>query len=219
GGGGSSSVPNPVTSPPPAGATVDNLSFTNTDFTEVAISNSFAVIVQYGDRFDIEMEVDTQYSHLVTVTQEGVRMKIQYDPNFKGDIRAQVAKGIVTLPSLQVLEVDGSAIVDVAGFTQSFLQIRQNGSSHVEGNNSRFDFVDASLNGSAHLSLLGFSPVPAINIEAHGSGQAMLSLMDGGTLTGTASGNANVSFYGRNLIVQSNALQSATFTWMGPVVP
>ena len=217
GGGDSGSIPNPVTTPAPV--TVDNLNFSHQDFSEVEILNSFAFIVQYGDQFGVQVEVDSQYSHLVKVTQDGVRLRIQFDPDFQGNIEAQVARGIVTLPVLETLETNGSAFVDLAGFTQSFLQVRQKGSSHIEGSNSRIDFVDVSLNGSSHLSLLNFAPVPAINVHTTGSSQARLSIMDGGTLTGTAAGSSNVGFYGSNLSVQTNAVNTATFTWLGPTAP
>ena len=215
GGGGGNAAGNPVTAPPPAGVTVDMLQFGNTDFTEIQISNSFAFIVQYGDQFDIEVEVDQQYSHLVSVTQEGVRLTVQFDPTFTGDIRAQVARGIVTLPVLSVLELDGSAFVDLAGFNQSFLQTIQSGSSHIEGNNSRIDFVDAALDGSSHLDLQHVSPLPAANMALSGNSQATLSMMTGGTLTGTARDSSNLSYFGTSVSVAVQTYNSATVTWLG----
>ncbi len=217
GGGGSPDVtdpPHPVV-PPPQGVSTDTVKFGNTGFAEIEIRNSFAFIVQYGDRFDIEMTVDSQYSDLVSVTQEGVRLTIEFDPGFTGDIRAQVARGIVTLPLLNVLDVQNSAFVDMAGFNQSYLQIRQNGSSHVEGANGQFDLVDAVLNGSSHLSLTGVSPLAAVNVMSNGSSQATLGMMDGGTLTGSATGSSNVSYYGRDVSLLVDTHDTATITWLG----
>ncbi len=210
-GGGGRGGANPPTSP----VATDMLKFSNSGFTEVEIRNSFAFIVQNGDQFDIEMTVDAEYSRLVSVTQDGVRLTVQFDPAFTGDIQAQVARGIVTLPTLETIEVNGSAFVDMAGFDQSFLQIVQSGSSHIAGANSRFDFVDAALAGSSHRSLQDIAPVPAANVTSTGSTQATLNLMAGGTLTGSASGSSNISYYGSNVSQQVSTRDTATVTWLG----
>ena len=213
GGGGGTDV-NPPPPPPPPVATVRQ-KFSNTGFTEVEIRNSFAFIVQHGDQFDIEVTVDAEYSRLVSVTQDGVRLTVQFDPAFTGDIRAQVARGIVTLPILEAIELNGSAFVDMAGFDQSFLQIVQSGSSHIEGGNCRFDFVDAALAGSSHLSLRDIAPLPAANVTSAGFTQATLNLMMGGTLTGSASGSSNISYYGSSVGQQVSTRDTATVTWIG----
>ena len=215
GGSGGTSPRNPVTSSPPPGLPVDTLRFENTGFTEVEIRNSFAFIVQHGDEFSIEVEIDREYSQLVSVTQEGVRLTIEFDPTFSGDIRAQVARGIVTLPVLDLLRVDGSVFVDLAGFNQSFLQIIQSGSSHIVGANSRIDFFDAVLNGSCHLDLRHVTPLPAANVVLNGSSQATLSLMTGGTLTGSAAGSSNLSFFGASISLAVQTFNLATVTWLG----
>ena len=114
-----------------------------------------------------------------------------------------------------MLDVQNSAFVDMAGFNQSYLRITQNGSSHVEGANSQLDFVDAILDGSSHLTLTGVSPLPAVNVAASGNSQTTLGMMDGGTLTGSAAGSSNVSYYGRDVSLLVNTHNSATVTWLG----
>ncbi len=215
GGGGGGEVNQAVVLPPPPVVSTKTLRFSNTGFTEVEIRNSFAFIVQYGDQFAVEVTVDADYSNLVSVQQDGVRLRVEFDPTFTGDIRAQVARGIVTLPTLSTIELNGSAFVDMAGFSQSFLQIVQSGSSHIEGANSQFDFVSATLSGSSHLSLQDIAPLPAANVETSGSTQATLNLMTAGTLTGSASGSSNISYYGHSVSQQVSTRDSATVTWLG----
>lgn len=213
GGGGADSPPNPVTES--TGITIDTLRFTNTNFSEVEIKNSFAFIVQFGDHFDVEVEIDRQYSHLVSVVQDGVRLSIRFDPAFTGDIRAQVARGVVTLPLLNALQVDGSAFVDMAGFEQSYLQTYQSGSSHVVGTDNRIDFVDAVLSGSSHLDLQDSAPLPAANAALSGNSQATLRVMGGGTLTGSVAGSSNLSYFGASVSVMVQTDDTATVTWLG----
>ena len=213
--GGGDGGSDPVVPPPPPRVVIDNLQFANGGFSEVEIRNSFAFIVQEGEDFDISVEIDRDYSHLVSVTQEGARLTIEFDPTFTGNIRAQVARGIVTLPVLEVLELDGSAFVDIAGFNQSFLRTIQSGNSHIEGANSRIDLIDASLSGSSRLDLQGVSALPAANVALSGSSQATLNMMTGGTLTGTASGSSNLSYFGDSVNVSVQTQNTATVTWLG----
>lgn len=215
GGGVDINVSGTTTLPPPQSYNVNTLRFSNVDFDEIEILNSFAVVVQYGDHFDVEIEIDSQFRDLVSVSQDGVRLKIQFDPAFQGDIRAQVARGIVTLPLLNELRTSGSAFVDFAGFTQSTLRIRQSGSSHVEGSNGRIDFIDASLSGSSKLSLTNLLPVAASNVRLSGSSHAALYMMDGATITGSASGSANVGYFGNDVSVLVSTSNSASVTWLG----
>ena len=209
----------------PAGATLPisnaqtkTLNFQNSNFTELEIGNSFAFIVQYGDRFAIDVTVDEQYSDLVVVSQDGVRLSVGFDPDFRGNIHAQTAIGIVTLPMLDVIKSSGSALVDMAGFTQSYIQIAQSGSSHIEAANCQFDLISATLDGSSHLSLKHISPLPAANVDLAGSSQVILSMMIGGTLTGSAIGSSHVGYYGNNVNQQVRSANSAAVTWLGNTV-
>ncbi len=215
GGGGGDVNPDTNTPPPTTDTVVDTLSFDYTGFTAVEISNSFAFIVQQGERFDIAVEVDREYSDLVSVTRTGDKLTVRFDPMFTGDIRAEVAQGIVTLPVLDRLEVSGSAVVDIAGFDQAYLQTVQSGSSRIEGANSRIDFVDAELNGSSRLYLEHVSPLPAANVVLSGSSRASLGMMTGATLTGSVTGSSNLSYAGGDVIVMVETLGTASVTWLG----
>ena len=190
--------------------------FDLTGFTEVEIRNSFSFIVQQGDHFAIEMTVDADDIDLVRVNLDGVRLRVEFDPSHQGDIRTDVARGIITLPSLDLIELSGSAFADVAGFQASFLTVMQSGSSHIVGSNNRFDFVTASLTGSSHLAFADSAPVPAAHIETHGSTQATLAVMNDGTLTGTANDSSNISYYGNSVAVRVSTFGSASVTWLGP---
>ena len=215
GGGGSSS-------PGSTGNTsvgIETRTFTNTGFTEVEIRNSFAFVVQEGDHFAIEVTVDADDVHLVQANQEGTRLRIEFDPSYTGDIRTQVARGIITLPMLDQVAATGSAFVDVAGFEQSYLEVVQAGSTHIEVSNSRIDTLTAVLTGHSHLSSESAAPVPAVHAEVSGSSQATFVIADGGTLTGSASGSSNISYYGLHINNFDSTLNTATVTWLGAAQP
>ena len=210
GGGGSSSG----SSGDPAFRT-ETRTFTNTGFTEVEIRNSFAFVVQAGDHFAVEVTVDADDIGLVQANQEGDRLRIEFDPSYRGDIRTQVARGVITLPTLNQIGTSGSAFVDVAGFEQSYLEIVQAGSSHVELSNSRIDMLTAVLDGNSHLSIENANPVAAVHALLSGSSQAIFKIADGGTLTGSASGSSNISYYGLSVSAIVTTFNSATVTWLG----
>ena len=213
GGGGGDTI-DPPPPPPPPKPTV-TLEFDLTDFTEVAFRNSFEFIVQEGDQFAIEVTIDEEYADLVDVAKDGNRLSIGFREDFTGDIRAETAEGIVTLPTLTAVEVANSAIVTAAGFTGSFLEVDLSGSSILEGPNNNFDFVDATLTGSSVLQLEDIAPVPAANAELSGSSHAVINMMAGGTLTGSASGDSNLSYYGDNVSVQVQTFNTASVTRLG----
>lgn len=190
--------------------------FSLAGFTEVEIGNSFNFIVQQGDQFAIEVTVDADYIDLVSVSLDGIRLRIEFDPFFRGDIRSHVARGIITLPYLSAIELKGSAFADIAGFQASSLAITQSGNSHIVGSNNQLDYISASLDGSSHLMLTDIAPVPAAHVEVRGSSQATLDVMDSGTLTGSATGSSNVSYFGLLVNAQVSTLDSATVTWLGP---
>lgn len=202
------------TNPTPQAATTTR-NYALTGFTEVEIRNSFGFIVQQGDHFAIEVTVDSDDIDRVKVSLDGVRAKVEFDPSYTGDIRTSVAGGIITLPSLSAIELSGSAFADVAGFQESFVEMTQSGSSHIIASNNRFDYVSASLDGNSQLMLADVAPIPAAHIESHGSSQATIKLMDGGSLTGAASGSSNISYFGKLVNVQVSTFNTATVTWLG----
>ena len=163
--------------------------------------------------------MDADDIHRVQANQDGNRLRVEFDPSYTGDIRTQVARGVITLPVLDEIGATGSAFVDVAGFNQSYLEIVQDGSSHIEIGNSRIDLLAAILSGDSHLSTENAAAVPAVHADLLGSSQATFIVADGGTLTGSASGSSNISYYGVNVSTFVNTLNSATVTWLGAAKP
>lgn len=214
GGGGSAAntTPPPTQLPPP---NVANLTFGYTDFTEVAVRNSFEVVVQEGSEYSVSITVDTEYADLVEVTREGVRLRIGFREDFTGDIRATTLEGIVTVPRLTAVEIINSAVVTVAGFTGSFLEVNLSGSAVLEAPNNRIDFVGATLSGSSLLQFQDIAPLASAHIELSGSSQATVNMMNGGTLTGTASGSSSLFYYGDSLFVDVATHNTASVTRLG----
>ena len=214
GGGGNDRTVIPPGPPPPPPNTA-NLTFGYTDFTEVAVRNSFEVIIQEGSEFSVSITVDTEYADLIEVTQEGIRLKIGFREDFTGDIRATTLEGIVTIPRLTAVEVFNSALVTVAGFTGSFLEANLSGSAILEAPNNRIDFVGATLSGSSQLQFQDIAPLPSAHIELSGSSKATVNMINGGTLTGTASGSSSLFYYGDSLFVDVNTFDTASLTRLG----
>jgi len=58
----------------------------------------------------------------------------------------------------------------------------------------------------------------AANVDLSGSSQVILSMMIGGTLTGSAIGSSHVGYYGNNITQQVRSANSAAVTWLGNTV-
>lgn len=211
GGGGEATNP-PI--PVPRPSTV-NLSFDFADFTELAVRNSFEIIVQEGDQPSVSITIDEQYADLVSVVNESGRLRIGFREDFAGDIRATTLEGVVTMPRLTAVEVINSAVVTMAGFVGSFLEVSLSGSANLEGANNRIDFVGATLSGSSRLQFRDIAPVPSAHIELSGSSSATINMASGGTLTGIASGSSNLFYYGDSLFVSVDAVDTASVVRLG----
>ncbi len=211
----------PATPVPPAvpwviGAT-ETLSYSFTDFSEIAVRDSFAILVQPGETFAVELTVDAGLGELVAVDQEGDRLQIGFRDDYYGDIRARTLEGTITLPALTGITLSNSARAMVAGFGGSYLQIDLSGSSLLEVAISAFDFVSETLGGSSQLLLEHIAALPAAHVELSGSSRSRLNIMPGGTLTGFASGSSRISYYGSDLSVYVSTTGTARVNKLGEI--
>ncbi|MDJ0927995.1 MAG: DUF2807 domain-containing protein [Gammaproteobacteria bacterium] len=206
GGGGGGAAPVPDV------AAVETVEYPVDNFSEISVRNSFDVIVQMGDSFKVSVTMDEDIADLVDVVRNGVRLEIGISRDFTGDIRADTMTAVVTLPLLNGIELSNSAVVAMAGFDQSFLEVTLSGNSVLEDATSRFDFVSARLNGSSQLLLETLPPLAAANVELAGSSLAIINMMVGGTLTAAVSGSAHLSYLGSDVSVQSSTAGDGSIT-------
>lgn len=218
GGGGGDSTSPPPPPPPPANAT-ETVTFAETDFSEITVGASFQIAVQRSDDFGVELTVDEDITDLLAVTREGARLRIGFREDFVGDIRAQTLEGVVRLPALARVELEGSAQTTINGFTGSALEIALSGSSILESSSTTMDFLSATLAGNSQLLFENSPALPAAHVELTGSSLCTLNIMAGGTLTGSASGSSHLSYWGTNISLDVTTSNTASVTRLGDTRP
>lgn len=201
--------------PPAPIVETESLSFTLMEFTDIAVRNSFEVIVLRNDDFGIECTVDEGIGELVAVELDGAQLQIGFQEDFTGDIRAETSACIATLPTITKIGLDNSAFATISGFSESSLEISLNGSTRLQGTNSSFELISVILDGSSQLLLDNVAPLPAADVVLLGSSRATVNMIAGGTLTGMGSGNSELSYFGSNISLEYDTTNAATLTRLG----
>ncbi len=214
GGGGSGGSGGTTTIDPPIAKEVVSRSFPVTEFTGVAINGSFAATVRHGSDFTVELTVEADVVNLLDVYLDGTVLQIGFVPG--SDIRADTLEAVVTMPSLQSIELDGSNKVELRDFSGATIDIDLDGSNFLSAHNSAYDFMNARVNGNVLFEFVEVAALPVAHIDISGSSTATLNLMDFATLTGSVMGTSMLSYYGNGVNLDLNTTSSATVVHLGP---
>src|SRR6185295_2500312 len=100
----------------------------------------------------------------------------------------------VTMPSLESLDVSGAGAVTFSGFEGATLAVNVSGAADVRGHAGRYRDLDIALSGAASVDLRDVVATSA-TVALSGAGSIRVHL-DGGTLTGNASGAGSIEYSG-----------------------
>lgn len=188
-------------------------SFAVTDFTGIAINGSFASTVRQGNDFTVELTVDADVVNLLDVFVDGTMLRIGFVPN--SDIRAKTLEAVVTMPKLEVIQLNGSNRVDVVNFSGSTLDVDLQGSNFLRARQAAYDFMTARVNGNVLFEFVDVVALPAGHIDISGSSNASLNLMDFASLTGSIMGTSTLGYYGSNINLDLDTAPTATVVRLG----
>ena len=188
-------------------------SFAVTDFTGVSINGSFETTVRKGSDFTVELTVNADVVDLLDVYVDGTILRIGFVPN--SDIRATTLEALVTMPSLERIELNGSNQVELRDFSGSTIDVDLEGSNYLSAHNAAYDYMTATVNGKVLFEFINVAALPAGHIDIVGSSNATLNLMDFATLTGSVMGTSTLSYYGNNVNLQLNTASTATVVHLG----
>ena len=149
-----------------------------------------------------------------TVQQvDGTILRIGFVPG--SDIRAATLEAEVTMPALELIELDGSNQVELRDFSGSTIDVDLDGSNFLSAHNAAYDFMTARVNGDVLFEFINVAALPAGHIDIFGSSTATLNLMDFATLTGSVMGTSTLEYYGSNVILDLNTASTATVVHLG----
>lgn len=211
GGGGSGGVSPPPPPPPENPVTVD---FALADFTGVKIDASFDLAIQQGNEFAVEVTIDSSFANDLDVTVNNKMLQVGFKPNT--DIRARTLEAVIVMPAIDQIELTGSVVGTVAGFSGNTLDVLLSGNAFLEGINLTYNYVTVNGNGSAGFDMSDIAPLPGVDVQLVGSGAVTLNLMDFATVTGALAGDASLFYYGTNVNLQVSTSNAASVTRLGP---
>jgi hypothetical protein len=180
-------------------------------FTGVEVNGNWDVTIERGDTAAVELSYPSGFENRATAQVENGRLVIGgYTSGFKGGFWNRLDDGRnsrrwtvrVTMPSLDTLEVSGASSIAFSGFEGSKLAAHVSGAADVRGREGRYRDLDVSLSGAGSLD---FRDVVATNAKVALSGVGSIRLrVDGGVLTGNASGAGSIEYSGTVSMEQIN---------------
>jgi len=161
------------------------------DFKEVEINDNWRVTIRQGDQFAVE--VIAPQSVLENIRVEVVDDRLVFE-NKKHVYRKDELEAVVTMPDIKVVASEDVAVVELEDFTCDELKIKIEGACKIRGYGNKISNLRLESEGASRVDLVD-SSVKNAKIDVTGAGFIELN-MDGGDLTGTASGAAKVVYYG-----------------------
>lgn len=161
------------------------------DFKEVEIHDNWSVTIRRGDRFAVEVNAPQSVleNTRVEVVDDRLVFENKRNAHQKGELEA-----IITMPGIEVITSEGAAMIEMEDFTCDELKIKVEGAGKIRGYGNKIANLRLESEGASRIDLVD-SSVKNAKIDVTGAGFIELN-MDGGDLTGTASGAAKIVYYG-----------------------
>lgn len=182
------------------------------DFTEISVSTVFNVMVTRAPDFLVEVTIDEDEINSLDVTQTGSRLEIKLQP---GDHNIETLEGRITLPVLNKIDLDGVVKVTLSGFDQSQLRADVAGTSQLDANSLLISDLTATVSGVSWLDFGDIAPLETANISVEGVSRAILNMGVNSSLTGSVSGQSELSYYGTDVDVNVETDFTSSLTRLG----
>jgi Putative auto-transporter adhesin, head GIN domain len=168
-------------------------------FTGLQVRGPWEVTVERGDAWAVELSYPAALEDRTLAQVENDQLVIDWHTRgflarFDDGRDGLRMKARVTMPSLETLGVSGAASVTFSGFDGTTLAVMASGATNLRGLSSRYRDLELGLSGAGQLDL---RDVVATNAHVNLSGVGSIKLrLDGGTLSGSASGAASIEYSG-----------------------
>jgi len=161
------------------------------DFKKIEINDNWSVTIRQGNQFGVEVTVPQSIAEKVEVEVVGDRLTFTNDSFMR---RRGRLEALVTMPSIDGITSEDVAQFDLDDFTCDRLQIKLDGACKVRARNNVITNLDLKCTGATHADLAE-SVITNANVRVTGASHIELN-MNGGDLTGVASGAAKIVYYG-----------------------
>ncbi|NNE35569.1 MAG: hypothetical protein HKN13_10040, partial [Rhodothermales bacterium] len=199
------------------GATT-TVSFDFSDFTEINVRDVFNVTVSPSSEFLVEVTIDEEDANRVDVTQSGPTLNIGLLPA-SGDVNIQTLEAVVTLPVLEVIDLDGVVNVTLHDFIQTQLVANVRGVGRLFSDSIMIGDLTAVVSGVSQLDFGNVRPLSTVSIDVSGVSAATLNMAVGSSLTGFVTGVSSLNYYGTDVSVDVEVGSDSSLTKLGETRP
>jgi len=161
-------------------------------FSGIHASGKWRLKLQRGETYNVEIEAPEYLLEGLIVEKEKNVLNLGLEKGWR--LKSGRLKALVTLPSLESLQVSGSVTVDMNGFESERMKIKASGSTKIGGHANKIYYLTLKGSGSTHFDLMN-NPVTFAEIDLSGSSTVSVS-MAGGDLKGSISGSGTVVYDG-----------------------
>ncbi len=164
------------------------------DIQEIQIKDRWLIELNQNREWTVEISYTEATEHLLHYHQLNKHLDLEYDPGFGS---SKFAVGVISIPTLQVLELTGKNTVNINNFEDERIDLSITGNNVIEGNGGRFNTLVLSALGNNHVDL---ESVPTKNAYVNNTGKSKTVLsMDGGKLSVYLTGASTLDYYGTAL--------------------
>jgi len=182
--------------------------FSYTNFSKIEPSGAWKVKINYADKYSIKVFADKNIMDKLIVAKTGDTLKLGEKFNVRFNDGAFTAE--ITMPKLEKIDASGATKITFKGFTLDDLAIQLSGASKVYGVKNQIKNLELKSSGTAEIDL---SDTSVVNTKLDLSGATKVKInINGGDLTGTASGVTKVIYTGNPKVVEVNTSGMAKIT-------
>lgn len=210
--------------------------FDLTNFSTVSIAAPFAVTINQGESFGVEIEVDTHSLNYADVTQDGEQLNLTFESPNGANLSTTTLRATIIMPSLTRLDVSSPASITVAGYQQDALAINSSQVGQVVLKNTTIGKLSAELLGVSTLKaganvsaselvatldgtssvLFGDSaPIFLVDLILNAVSNATVNTAHEATITGKATNVSSLRYYGSGTVIEFSTDNSSSIEFLG----
>lgn len=144
----------------------ESISFPMEDFNEVTVASYFDVDIRKGDEYSISVRGKDRFLDEVYVNQVGDQLEVRYrEDNWRWwrDREEEKLALIITMPSLEYLEMSGDCDGEIVGFDNREITIKITGESELYLNVDPKE-LEMELTGAAEVEVRGTADEATIEL-------------------------------------------------------
>jgi Putative auto-transporter adhesin, head GIN domain len=162
-----------------------------TNFTNLDISGEWDITIKYGMVFDINIDARRGTIEPYEIKKTGNTLFLTENP--QSEINRKLT-AVITMPELKGFNSTGGVKLDLNGFIEPDLILNFKGGAWASAENCQFDNLHLNSAGAINLE---FGKIKIVNVDVQLKGAGNLIFhMDGGILSGNASGAVNIEYSG-----------------------